>query len=111
MFDHCKCLSGWITMACHVYDPNYVRVVTIVVCDMQSKDVESQGFMWRALLKVMKAKGVQMPKFKGFMANNAKVNWNVIHIVFGPSRDLSQPLHNKKNLSFPLASIHGDSHQ
>jgi hypothetical protein len=45
-------------MACHVYDPNYAKVMTIIVCDMQSKDVESQVFMWRAFIKVMKAKGV-----------------------------------------------------
>jgi hypothetical protein len=67
--------------------------------------------MRRALIKVMKAKGNQMLKFKGFMANNVQANWNVVHIVFGPSRDLSQPLHNKKNLSFPLGSVHGNPHQ
>ncbi len=96
MFDHCKHVLGWITMACHVYDPNYAKVMTIIVCDMQSKDVESQVFMWRAFIKVMKAKGVRMLEFKGFMANSVQANWNVVHIVFGPSRDLFQPLHNKK---------------
>jgi hypothetical protein len=53
MFDYCKHVLGWTTMACHVYDPNYVKVVTILVCDMQSKDVDSQVFMWKALIKVL----------------------------------------------------------
>jgi hypothetical protein len=48
-------------MACHVYDFNYVRVMTIEVCDMQLKEVEFHVFMLRAVIKGMKAKGVQMP--------------------------------------------------
>lgn len=42
MFDHYKCVSGWTTMACHVYNSFYVRIMIIVVCDMYSKDVDSQ---------------------------------------------------------------------
>ncbi len=61
MFDHCKHVPSWITMACHVYDFNYVRVMTIEVCDMQLKEVEFHVFMLRAVIKGMKAKGVQMP--------------------------------------------------
>jgi len=45
MFDYCKRVLGWTTMACHVYDRNYVKVMTIVVCDMQSKDMDFQVFM------------------------------------------------------------------
>jgi hypothetical protein len=30
------------------------------------------------------------------MADNVQANWNVVHIVFGPSRDPFQPLHNKE---------------
>jgi hypothetical protein len=41
MFNHCKHVLGWSTMACHVYDPNYVRVMTIAICDMQLENVES----------------------------------------------------------------------
>lgn len=67
MFDHCKCVSNWTTMACHVYDLNYVRVMIIVMCDMWLKDVESQVLIWRALVKVMKANSVDMPQFKGFI--------------------------------------------
>jgi hypothetical protein len=38
MFDHVKRVKNWTTMACHVYDSAYCRVMTIVVCNMQSKD-------------------------------------------------------------------------
>jgi hypothetical protein len=48
MFDHCKHVEGWTTMACHVYDPIYFRVMTIVMFDMQVKDVEFQVLMWGA---------------------------------------------------------------
>ncbi len=36
------------------------------------------------------------------MANSAQADWNVVHIVFGPSKDLSQPLHKKKKLVFSI---------
>jgi len=41
MFDHYRGVLSWTTMACHVYDPNYVKVMIVAICDMQSKDVES----------------------------------------------------------------------
>jgi hypothetical protein len=34
MFDHVKRIKHWTTMACHVYDFVYYRVMTIAVCDM-----------------------------------------------------------------------------
>jgi hypothetical protein len=34
MFDHVKHVKHWTTMACHVYDSTYCRVMTIAVCDM-----------------------------------------------------------------------------
>jgi hypothetical protein len=34
MFDYIKCVKHWTTMACHVYDSIYCRVMTIAVCDM-----------------------------------------------------------------------------
>jgi len=43
-------------MVCYVYDLNYVKVTTFVVCDMQLDDLESQVFMWKAIIKVMKEK-------------------------------------------------------
>jgi hypothetical protein len=34
MFDHVKRVAGWTTMACHVHNPIYYKVMTIVICDM-----------------------------------------------------------------------------
>jgi hypothetical protein len=34
MFDHVKCVDGWMTLTCHVYDPTYYKVMAI--CDMPS---------------------------------------------------------------------------
>jgi hypothetical protein len=45
---------------------------------MQSEDTEAECVMWRNLNKLMANNGVPNPKFKGFMANNAKANWNVV---------------------------------
>jgi hypothetical protein len=37
-FDHVKCVKEWTTMASHVYDSAYCRVMIIVVYDMQLED-------------------------------------------------------------------------
>jgi hypothetical protein len=34
MFDHVKRVKKWTTMACHVYDSTYCRVMTIAICNM-----------------------------------------------------------------------------
>jgi len=34
MFDHVKRVKEWTTMACHVYDSTYYRMMTIACCDM-----------------------------------------------------------------------------
>jgi hypothetical protein len=39
MFDHVKRVKLWTTMACHVYNSTYCRVMTIAVYDMQFEDV------------------------------------------------------------------------
>lgn len=83
MFDHVKRVKDWTTMACHVYDPVYQRVMTIAVCDMQSKDTESQQLMWEALIHVMASNGLPSPNFVGFMADSAQANFNADRIVFG----------------------------
>jgi hypothetical protein len=31
MFDHVKCFQGWKTLACHVYDHVYYKVMTIAI--------------------------------------------------------------------------------
>ena len=83
MFDHVKRVKGWTTMACHVYDPEYCRVMSIAVCDMQSEDVEAQKLMWMSLNKVMAQHGTPKPNFKGFMADSAQANWNAVRIIYG----------------------------
>ncbi len=34
MFDHVKHVQGWTTMACHVYDPIYCKVMSIAIYNM-----------------------------------------------------------------------------
>ena len=41
MFDYVKRVENWTTMASHVYDSKYCKVMTIAICDMQSKDAEA----------------------------------------------------------------------
>ena len=83
MFDHVKRVKDWTTMACHVYDTEYKKVMTIVMCDMQSEDTEVQVQFWRSLNAVMHCHGVENPNFKGFMADSAMANWNAVCIVYG----------------------------
>jgi hypothetical protein len=45
MFDHVKRVKKWTTMACHVYDSTYYRVMTIAVCNMQSEDATAQSVL------------------------------------------------------------------
>jgi hypothetical protein len=74
VFDHVKRVKHWTTMACHVYDSTYCRVMTIAVCDMQSKDAAAQMVLWKNLNDVMARHGIPKPKFKGFMADSAQAN-------------------------------------
>jgi hypothetical protein len=74
MFDHVKHVSHWTTMACHVYDSAYCRVMTVAVCNMQSEDAAAQMVLWKNLNDVMARHGVPEPKFKGFMADSAQAN-------------------------------------
>jgi hypothetical protein len=74
IFDHVKCVKHWTTMACHVYDSAYCRVMTIAVCDMQSEDAAAQMVLWKNLNDVMARHGIPEPKFKGFMADSAQAN-------------------------------------
>ncbi len=53
------------------------------MCDMQSKDIDFQSVMWWKLNNVMAKKVVPNPNFKGFMANSAQKNWNIMQIVYG----------------------------
>lgn len=49
MFDHVKRVEGYTTMACHVYDLVYCKVMTITVCDIESKDIEVHYMLWKKL--------------------------------------------------------------
>jgi hypothetical protein len=83
MFDHVKRVKQWTTMACHMYDSAYCKIMTIAICDMQSEDVAAQTVFWRNLNAVAERHGVENPNFKGFMADSAQANWNAVRIVFG----------------------------
>jgi hypothetical protein len=58
-------------MVCHVYDPTYCKVLTIMVCDMQFEDIEVQRLMWTKLNETMLKHEFPKPSFKGFMADSA----------------------------------------
>jgi hypothetical protein len=74
MFDHVKHVKKLTTMACHIYDSTYYRVMTIAICDMQSEDAIAQSVLWKNLNVVVAKHGVPKPKFKGFMADSAQAN-------------------------------------
>lgn len=83
IFDHVKRVKDWTSMACHVYDSTYCKVMTIAICDMQYEDIESQCFMWNALNRMMANHGVPNPNFKGSMADSAQDNYNVVCLIYG----------------------------
>jgi hypothetical protein len=81
MSDHVKLVKGWTTMAAHVYDGTYQRVMTISCCDFQLEDKEAQVLFWQNLNHVMARHGIPHPTFIGFMADNVQANWNAVRIV------------------------------
>jgi hypothetical protein len=74
MSDHIKHVAKWITMACHVYDGTYQRIMTIACSDFQSKDNDAQVFFWHNLNHVMAMHGISKHRFKGFTADSAQAN-------------------------------------
>jgi hypothetical protein len=48
MFDHIKRVR-WMAPTCHMYDPIYYKMMTIVVCDMHLEDIEVQSVMWQKI--------------------------------------------------------------
>ncbi len=83
MFDHVKHVASWTTMACHVYNSTYCKVMTIVVCDMQFEETKVQQIMWTKFNEMKQKHDFPKSNFKGFMANNTQANWNAIKIVYG----------------------------
>jgi hypothetical protein len=71
MFDHVKHVQGWTTMAYHVYDLFYCKIMTIVVCDMQFEDTTVQCILWKKLNVVVEKKRLGTLIFKGFMVDGA----------------------------------------
>jgi hypothetical protein len=95
MFNHVKRIKLWTSMACHVYDSAYCRVMTIAVCDMQSEDAAAQMVLWKNLNNVMARHGVPEPQFKGFMADSAQANWNALRVIYG-SGDATIPMKDQE---------------
>lgn len=50
---------------------------------MKFEEVKAQQIMWTKLNVTMMKHIFLKPSFKGFMANSAQVNWNVIKVVYG----------------------------
>ncbi len=88
-----------MTFACHVYDSFYYKVMTIVICDMQSEDMEIQCVMWWNLNKVMANNGVPNLNFKRFMANNIHASQNVVQIIYG-NKDVSESMVDREQTCF-----------
>ncbi len=95
MFDHVKRVKDWTTMACHVYDIKYCKVLTIACCDMQSEDYVAQTLFWENLNSVMAENGIQKVNFKGFMADSAGANWIAVRQVYG-SGDPKEPMPDRE---------------
>jgi hypothetical protein len=68
MFDHMNCVVGWTTMACHV-TILFIKVMIIVICDMQFEEGEAQQIMWGKLNMTMMKHIFSKPNFKRFMAD------------------------------------------
>jgi hypothetical protein len=62
---------------------------------MQSESTKVECVMWTKLNHVMLKFGFTNPNFKGFMANNAHANWNVVSIMYN-SRDASMKMVDKE---------------
>ena len=83
IFDHVKRLKDWTTIACHVYDNKYCKVLTIAYCEMQSKDGVAQTLFWKNLKSDMLENELSKLNFKSFMADSAHANWNTIKKIYG----------------------------
>jgi hypothetical protein len=95
MFDHVKRMKDWTTFGAHVYDPEYRKVMTIAICDMQSEKADAQERVWLSMLIVLETHSVINVNFKGFMCDSAHANFNVVRVIFG-SGDPSIPMVNKE---------------
>jgi hypothetical protein len=82
MIDHVKHVTSWTTMACHVYDLTYCKIITITICGMQFENIKAQQIMWTKFNHTMLKHMYHEQNFKGFMVDNAQANYNVVKIVY-----------------------------
>ena len=100
IFDHVKRdITNWTTVACHVYDATYQRVMTIACFDFQSEDKDVQIIFWKNLNHIMARHDVPSPQFQGFMADSAQANWNAVQIVYG-SGDSKVPMLSRERTCY-----------
>ena len=109
MFDNVKRVKEWTTLACHVYDTTYCKVMTIACCDMQSEDAIAQTLFWENLNKVMAENGVPNVNFKGFMADSAKANWIAVRKVYGYGNP-DEPMEDRERTCFYHSSANLDKY-
>ena len=83
MFDHVKRVKHWTTMACHVYDSTYCRVMARCMLRHAIGSQDAQVVFWKNLNAVMERHDVPHPQFMGFMADSAQTNWNAVRIMYG----------------------------
>jgi hypothetical protein len=65
-------------MAYHVYDTTYCKVMHHRRMLHTIRGYEGPMYMWRELNDFMRKNSVENPNFKGFMADSAQANWNVV---------------------------------
>ena len=83
MFDHMQILKDWKILGVHVYDPEYYKIMTIVVCDMQSEKENAQEHIWLLMLTVLEKHGINSANFTGFVSDKAQTNFNIMRVIFG----------------------------
>ena len=62
---------------------------------MQSEDVTMQSLLWHGLNEVVDKHDIANVNFKGFMADKAQANWNVVRIIYG-SGESKVPMESRK---------------
>ncbi len=70
-------------MVYHVYNLVYCEMMTMAICDMQSKDTEVQQIMWTKFNETMLKHKFPKSNFKGCMANITQANCNIIRFFYG----------------------------
>ena len=96
MFDHVKRITNWTTMAYHVYDATYQRIMTIACCHFQSKDKDAQIIFWKNFNHNTARHGV--PSLH-FMVDSTQANWNAVQIVYG-SGDPKVPMSGRERTCY-----------